>query len=58
MENTYVGKTIDITPKWSALLPLAVEALKNPNLPAEERKEITKELQRLANFVDNLNNKN
>jgi truncated hemoglobin YjbI len=40
------------------LLPLAVEALKNPNLPAEERKEITKELQRLANFVDNLNNKN
>jgi hypothetical protein len=51
-------KTIDITPTWSALLPLAIEALKNPKLPTEEKQEITRELQRLANFVDNLNNKN
>ena len=49
-------KTIDITPTWSALLPLMVEVLKNPNASTEAKQEITNELERLGNHVDNLNN--
>ncbi len=49
-----IPKTIDITPTWSALLPLMVEVLKNPNASQEAKQEVTSELKRLAQIVDNL----
>jgi hypothetical protein len=48
-------KTIDITPTWASLIRPLVEVLKNPEAPAESKKEITNELVRLAKIVDQYN---
>lgn len=48
-------KTIDITPTWSTLVPIMVEVLKNPRANNTAKAEVTQELLRLANIVDNLN---
>lgn len=48
-------KTIDVTPKWSALILPMVEVLKNPKAQPQAKKEIQAELLRLASIVDNLN---
>lgn len=48
-------KTIDITPKWSALILPMVEVLKNPKADPKAKKEIQAELLRLAKIVDDQN---
>lgn len=49
--------TIDITPKWSALILPMVEVLKNPKANPQAKKEIQAELLRLAKIVDDQNEK-
>ena len=50
-------QTIDVTPKWSALVPIMIEVLKNPKANNTAKAEVTQELLRLAKIVDNLNKK-
>jgi hypothetical protein len=47
--------TIDITPTWSALVPIMIEVLKNPRANEVAKAEVTQELLRLAKIVDNQN---
>ena len=47
--------TIDITPTWSALVPIMIEGLKNPKANNTAKAEVTQELLRLAKIVDNQN---
>ena len=47
--------TIDITPTWSALVPIMIEVLKNPRANNTAKAEVTQELLRLAKIVDNQN---
>ena len=47
--------TIDITPTWSALVPIMIEVLKNPKANNAAKAEVTQELLRLAKIVDNQN---
>ena len=49
--------TIDTTPTWASIIPPLVEVLKNPKAPAQEKKEVTAELVRLAKIVDDQNEK-
>lgn len=48
-------ETIDVTPKWSALVPLMIGVLKNPKADPESRKFVEVELIRLAKIVDDQN---
>lgn len=48
-------KTIDVTPKWSAIILPMVEVLKNPRANPQAKKEIEAELLRLAKIVDDQN---
>ena len=48
-------KTIDLTPTWSSLIPTMVEVLKNPKASSGAKKMITEELLRLAQVVDDQN---
>ena len=48
-------KTIDVTPTWSALILPMVEVLKNPKADPQAKKDITKELSRLAKIADRYN---
>ena len=50
-------KTIDITPKWSAIIRPMIEVLKNPKADPYGKKEVEKELLRLAKIADNYNEK-
>ena len=50
-------KTIDITPTWSALIPIMVEVLKNPKANNAAKQEVVVELKRLAKIVDDQNKK-
>ena len=50
-------ETIDITPKWSALIPVMVEVLKSPKANNSAKAEVTEELLRLAKIVDDQNAK-
>ena len=50
-------QTIDITPTWSALVPIMVEVLKNPKANNTAKQEVTVELMRLAKIVDDQNKK-
>tara|TARA_A200000159_G_scaffold64484_1_gene59664 strand:- start:587 stop:760 length:174 start_codon:yes stop_codon:yes gene_type:complete len=50
-------KTIDITPTWSALVPIMIEVLKNPRANNTAKQEVTVELMRLAKIVDDQNKK-
>jgi len=45
-------KTIDITPTWSALVPIMIEVLKNPKANKVAKAEVTQELLRLAKIAD------
>ena len=49
--------TIDITPTWSALVPIMVEVLKSPTANRTAKAEVTQELLRLAKTVDDQNAK-
>lgn len=50
-------ETIDITPTWSALMPIMVEVLKNPKANNAAKQEVVVELKRLAKIVDDQNKK-
>jgi hypothetical protein len=50
-------ETIDITPTWSALIPIMVEVLKNPKANNSAKQEVVVELKRLAKIVDDQNKK-
>jgi hypothetical protein len=50
-------ETIDITPTWSALIPIMVEVLKNPKANNSAKQEVVVELKRLAEIVDDQNAK-
>ena len=52
MNNT---ESIDVTPTWSALIPIMVEVLKSPKANNTAKQEVTQELLRLAKIVDNQN---
>ena len=45
-------ETIDVTPKWSAIVPLMIGVLKNPKADPESRKFVEVELIRLAKIAD------
>jgi len=51
-------QTIDITPTWSALVPIMIEVLKNPRANNTAKQEVTVELMRLAKIVDKQNEEN
>jgi hypothetical protein len=53
----YIMNTIDITPTWSALVPIMIEVLKNPKANKTAKAEVTQELLRLAKIVDDQNKK-
>jgi hypothetical protein len=48
-------KTIDITPTWSAIMPVMVDVLKSPKANNTAKQEVTAELMRLARIVDSQN---
>tara|TARA_B100001093_G_scaffold347651_1_gene332238 strand:- start:2335 stop:2505 length:171 start_codon:yes stop_codon:yes gene_type:complete len=50
-------ETIDITPTWSALIPIMVEVLKSPKASNSAKQEVVVELKRLAKIVDDQNRK-
>ena len=50
-------KTIDITPTWSALIPIMVEVLKSPKANNSAKQEVVVELKRLAKIADDQNAK-
>jgi|TARA_R100000081_G_C4754281_1_gene136189 hypothetical protein len=50
-------ETIDITPKWSALIPVMVDVLKSPKANNAAKAAVTQELLLLAKIVDDRNEK-
>ena len=48
-------KTINITPKWSGVIPALLEVLKNPKADAESRKFVEEEIIRMAKIADSAN---
>lgn len=50
-------ETINITPTWSALVPIMIEVLKSPRSNNTAKQEVTQELLRLAKIVDDQNEK-
>lgn len=51
-------KTIDVTPKWKHLIHVMIEVLQNPKASVESKREIRAELVRMAEIVDEMNEKN
>ncbi len=48
-------ETIDITPKWSAVVRILTEVLKSPNAGNAAKQNATCELLKLAKIVDDQN---
>ena len=48
-------KTIDVTPKWSAIVRILTEVLKSPNAGNAAKQNATCELLKLAKIVDDQN---
>lgn len=48
-------ETIDITPKWTAVVRILTEVLKSPNSGNADKCNATNELLRLAKIVDDQN---
>ena len=48
-------KTIDVTPKWSAVVRILTEVLKSPNAGNAVKQNATCELLKLAKIVDDQN---
>ncbi len=48
-------ETIDVTPKWSAIILPMIEVLKNPKAEPQAKKLVQAEILRLAKIADNLN---
>lgn len=47
-------ETIDVTPKWSAIILPMIEVLKNPKAEPQAKKFVQAEILRLAKIADNL----
>ena len=47
-------KTIDLTPSWSALMPVMIAVLRNPEASQDAVETIEGELMRLANHIDKM----
>lgn len=47
-------KTIDLTPSWSALMPVMIAVLRNPEASQDAVETIEGELVRLANHIDKM----
>lgn len=56
--NNLPMKTIDLTPSWSALMPVMVAVLRNPEASQDAVETIEGELMRLANHVDQMQEEN
>ena len=50
-DETVVGY-IDITPSWSALVPVFIGVLQNPKAPISAHREVEAELRRMAALAD------
>jgi len=48
-------KTINITPKWSGVIPVLLEVLKNPNASASSKQFVEEEIIRMAKIADSAN---
>ena len=48
-------KTIDITPKWEAIMQILVMILTNPKASTDSKREAKAELINLARWVDKVN---
>lgn len=48
-------KTIDITPKWSGLMPVLIDMLMSDSVSEATKKEIGEHLVELAKEVDDIN---
>lgn len=48
-------KTIDVTPKWSAVVRILTEVLKSPNAGNAAKQNATCELLKFAKIVDDQN---
>jgi hypothetical protein len=48
-------ETVDLTPKWAAIMPVMLEMLKRHDLPTASRDAIHREIMRLAEFADTTN---
>ena len=49
---------IDLTPTWSALVPVLCAVLANPDADTEAKRDIERQLARLAEVVDEMNSHN
>ena len=50
-------KTIDVTPKWVAVVRILTEVLKSPRAGNADKQNATNELLNLARILDDLNEK-
>ena len=48
-------KTIDVTPKWEAMMRLMLAVLENPKASAESKQALREELISLGKWVDGVN---
>lgn len=48
----YTGRTVDITPSWTGILPVLIGVLQNPKAPITAHREAEAELQRMAKLAD------
>jgi len=51
-------KTIDVTPKWVAIVRILTEVLKSPRAGNADKQNATNELLKLAKMVDTQNERN
>jgi len=51
-------KTIDVTPKWVAIVRILTEVLKSPRAGNADKQNATNELLKLAKIVDTQNERN
>jgi len=51
------ARTIDITPKWEAMMRVMLAVLENPKASAESKQSMREELVDLGRWVDSVNAK-
>jgi len=51
------AKTIDLTPKWEAMMQMMLAVLENPHASKESKQIMREELIELAKWVDGVNEK-
>ena len=51
-------ETINITPKWSGIVPVMLEVLKNSNADPDSKRLIEEEIMRMAKIADGVTNLN